>query len=140
VTAIDGCVSIARDDDCLTGWSLTIIDRTPRACGVAIGPPRRKTKDEVLTMADTKPSAAHPDSSQPAAVTEPVTPTLPTGTEDLRARRLDRIAARAREIYEARGSEHGQDLDDWLQAEREIDSAIEMEERAGDAEDDADDA
>jgi hypothetical protein len=36
--------------------------------------------------------------------------------------RLDRIARRAHEIYVARGGVHGKDLDDWLQAEREIDA------------------
>jgi hypothetical protein len=41
------------------------------------------------------------------------------------ARRLDRIARRAHEIYDARGGQHGKDLDDWLQAEREIDAEIE---------------
>jgi hypothetical protein len=35
---------------------------------------------------------------------------------------MDRIARRAHEIYEARGGEHGKALDDWLQAEREIDA------------------
>jgi hypothetical protein len=34
--------------------------------------------------------------------------------------RLDEIAARAHEIYLARGAEAGHELDDWLQAEREI--------------------
>jgi len=34
---------------------------------------------------------------------------------------MDRIAKRAHEIYESRGGEHGKALDDWLQAEREID-------------------
>ena len=41
--------------------------------------------------------------------------------------RLDRIARRAREIYETRGGAHGRDLDDWLAAEREIDAEIEKE-------------
>ena len=36
--------------------------------------------------------------------------------------RMNRIARRAHEIYEARGGEHGKALEDWLQAEREIDS------------------
>ena len=36
--------------------------------------------------------------------------------------RMNRIAARARQIYEARGGENGKALDDWLQAEREIDA------------------
>jgi hypothetical protein len=30
------------------------------------------------------------------------------------------IARRAYEIFLARGAEHGHDLDDWLQAEREV--------------------
>lgn len=30
------------------------------------------------------------------------------------------IAHRAYELYLARGQEHGHDLDDWLQAEREL--------------------
>jgi Protein of unknown function (DUF2934) len=32
----------------------------------------------------------------------------------------EKIEARAHEIYLARGSEPGHELDDWLQAEREI--------------------
>ena len=32
----------------------------------------------------------------------------------------DRIAARAYELYLARGGSHGQDWDDWLEAEREL--------------------
>jgi len=43
--------------------------------------------------------------------------------------RMNRIARRAHEIYEARGGEHGRDLDDWLRAEREIDSEIEDEQK-----------
>jgi DUF2934 family protein len=38
---------------------------------------------------------------------------------------MNRIARRAHEIYEARGGEHGKALEDWLQAEREIDAADE---------------
>ena len=30
------------------------------------------------------------------------------------------IAARAHEIFQSRSGEHGRDLDDWLQAEREV--------------------
>jgi hypothetical protein len=32
----------------------------------------------------------------------------------------DQIAQRAHEIFIARGSAHGRDLDDWLQAEQEL--------------------
>ena len=38
--------------------------------------------------------------------------------------RMNRIARRAHEIYEARGGAHGKALEDWLQAEREIDAEI----------------
>jgi Protein of unknown function (DUF2934) len=39
--------------------------------------------------------------------------------------RMNRIARRAHELYEARGGKnHGNALEDWLQAEREIDDAI----------------
>jgi hypothetical protein len=43
---------------------------------------------------------------------------------EFRDDRLERIARRAFEIYEARGGAHGQDLDDWLQAEQQIDAEI----------------
>jgi hypothetical protein len=39
--------------------------------------------------------------------------------------RLTRIARRAHEIYEARGGEHGKAMEDWLQAEREVDAEME---------------
>jgi hypothetical protein len=45
--------------------------------------------------------------------------------------RMNRIAQRAYEIYEARGGEHGKSLEDWLQAEREIDAEIDREETRG---------
>ncbi|MCC7007380.1 MAG: DUF2934 domain-containing protein [Acidobacteria bacterium] len=54
---------------------------------------------------------------------------LPTPAEEMRDQRLERVAARAYEIYEARGGEAGQDLDDWLQAEREVDLEIAEENR-----------
>ena len=36
--------------------------------------------------------------------------------------RLDRISQRAYAIYQARGGDHGRSLDDWLEAERQIDA------------------
>ena len=36
--------------------------------------------------------------------------------------RLERISQRAHALYEARGGQNGRDLEDWLRAEREIDS------------------
>ena len=43
--------------------------------------------------------------------------------------RPNRIARRAHEIYEARAGEHGKALEDWLQAEREIDADIETSQK-----------
>jgi hypothetical protein len=57
----------------------------------------------------------------------PIERSLPVPEEGLREQRMERIAARAFELYEARGGEHGLDLDDWLQAEQQIDSAIEKD-------------
>jgi hypothetical protein len=51
-------------------------------------------------------------------------PSLDTPELDLRDQRHERIAARAFELYQARGGEHGQDLADWLQAERQVDEEI----------------
>ena len=36
--------------------------------------------------------------------------------------RMNRIAERAHEIYQSRGGAEGRALEDWLQAEREIDT------------------
>ena len=41
--------------------------------------------------------------------------------------RLARIAQRAHEIYVARGGQDGKAMDDWLQAEREVDAEIDIE-------------
>ena len=43
--------------------------------------------------------------------------------------RLARIARRAHEIYDARGGQHGKAIDDWLQAEREIDAEMDAEDQ-----------
>jgi Protein of unknown function (DUF2934) len=42
------------------------------------------------------------------------------GVNDASAAADDAIAARAYELYQARGGTHGADMDDWLQAEREL--------------------
>ncbi len=38
----------------------------------------------------------------------------------------DQIAERAYQLFEARGGQHGQDVDDWLTAERELTSPAEQ--------------
>lgn len=55
-------------------------------------------------------------------------PTMPIATGEIASpvARLaatpthDEIARRAHQLYEARGGEHGRDVEDWLRAEREL--------------------
>jgi hypothetical protein len=44
----------------------------------------------------------------------------PSTADDRSGVTADAIARRAFEFYRARGGGHGQDVDDWLQAEREL--------------------
>jgi len=54
--------------------------------------------------------------------------TVPTATGDIpnsvespaRGPTHDEIARRAYQLYEARGGEHGRNVDDWFEAEREL--------------------
>jgi hypothetical protein len=47
--------------------------------------------------------------------------TEPVASESIRSEAdRDRVAERAYELYMARGGEHGQDMEDWLTAEREV--------------------
>lgn len=56
------------------------------------------------------------------APTEPIATTPMAAPEtDSGPSRLDRISQRAYEIYERRGGGNGREMEDWLQAEREID-------------------
>lgn len=57
-----------------------------------------------------------------SADTATATATLPQSAGDTTAADTDRdrIAARAYELYLARGGTHGMDMDDWLNAEREV--------------------
>ena len=45
--------------------------------------------------------------------------------------RMSKIARRAHEIYEARGGTDGRALEDWLQAEREVDAETDAGPGAG---------
>lgn len=47
----------------------------------------------------------------------------------------DRIAQRAYERYEARGREDGHDMEDWLEAERELEEGVSSESTANDERD-----
>ncbi len=45
---------------------------------------------------------------------------LSSATQELATDHQARIAARAFELYERRGRTHGSDVQDWLQAEKEL--------------------
>jgi len=66
----------------------------------------------------------NPNSGSRQAQSQASTPKSPEAAPkpDERPSRLasERIAARAYEIFVARGSEHGHDQEDWYQAEREL--------------------
>ena len=46
-----------------------------------------------------------------------------TTSDDLSQEQVEKIRQRAFELYEARGREEGHDIDDWLQAEAEIEAS-----------------
>jgi hypothetical protein len=63
------------------------------------------------------------DNTNTATMTPPSTPAVVSGSPTSSPQsRLERIAQRAYAIYERRGGENGSSMDDWLQAEREIDA------------------
>jgi len=66
---------------------------------------RRKTADAVTSAADRSSKS------------------LPNQSATMTARD---IARRAYELYEKRGREHGHDLDDWLQAERDLRNSVRL--------------
>jgi hypothetical protein len=90
----------------------------------------------MLETASTKPQRRRAERS----ATPRTTDSTPQNTGDLSVSigssphqppesRMNRIARRAHEIYEARGGEYGKALEDWLQAEREIDAELSAEPR-----------
>lgn len=64
------------------------------------------------------------DNTNTATMTPPsTTPAVVSGSPTSSPQsRLERIAQRAYAIYERRGGDNGSSMDDWLQAEREIDA------------------
>jgi hypothetical protein len=84
-------------------------------------PPRRRAKDrqsdrgtDPNRTTDPSRSSAH-DAEPNDGIDQQTAAAAP-----LDGREPDAIARRAYELYVARGGSDGQDLDDWLQAEREI--------------------
>jgi hypothetical protein len=88
----------------------------------------------MLETASTKPQRRRADRSDSRRATDSTpqregdfSPENTSAAHQRPASRMSRIARRAHELYEARGGEHGKALEDWLQAEREIDSELSAE-------------
>jgi hypothetical protein len=62
------------------------------------------------------------DREQPESLTPDVGAPQAAGDTTVGYADRDRVAARAYELYVSRGGNDGQALDDWLQAERELQS------------------
>ena len=70
-----------------------------------------------------------------ARAPRPGTSTQPSFSESRRD--ADRIAQRAYERYEARGREDGHDMDDWFEAERELQGSTSSDDTETDVNPDA---
>ena len=82
---------------------------TSTASVLTLTPRQRDTARNTNSMDDAPPPASAREAKRDASVAEP---------------RIERIARRAHELYEARGGTDGRALEDWLQAEREIDAEL----------------
>ena len=85
----------------------------------------------MFETASTKRQGRHADSASSSRAIdgtrrdEPgLSPSGPKTLEPFPGSRMNRIAHRAHEIYKGRGGEHGKAVEDWLQAEREIDAEL----------------
>ena len=72
----------------------------------------KSTRSNKKTSATAGEVATAPRANRPRTPRAPETP--PNGVE------RDAIARRAYEIFQARGGQHGYEIEDWLQAEREL--------------------
>jgi len=72
---------------------------------------RRQSSDETTTTTTTAPAAAP---APPAAAPAPLAPAFVAEIPH------DKIAARAAEIWDRKGRPHGQDVQNWMEAEAEL--------------------
>ena len=84
---------------------------------------RRRRSDNKPPVAESAPVTTKPDTTtDPDAVTnaETVTDTEQVSHPPASRPGPEAIAARAYDLYLERGAQHGSDVEDWLQAEREL--------------------
>jgi Protein of unknown function (DUF2934) len=78
------------------------------------------TKKEPRSPARRASRSATPSRPRPASAAGPAAAPARGGNGTGPAHRADAVAVRAYELYLARGGAHGHDVQDWLQAEREL--------------------
>jgi len=81
----------------------------------------RRAAQEAAATPESTPSSA--DDRGAAAAVPGAASAVPGARPRRRVATREQIAARAYAIYMARGGTHGYDIEDWLQAERELGSA-----------------
>jgi hypothetical protein len=74
----------------------------------------------VLKKENKKPAKKAGRPKKPQAPTMPISDPLSLNSPSTNGNVDPRIAERAYELYHHRGGHHGQDLEDWLAAEREV--------------------
>ena len=76
----------------------------------------RQAKVVLIKKENKKPARQKAAKNLTMAIAEPLMMNSPSTNGNVEAR----IAERAYELYHHRGGHHGQDLEDWLTAEREV--------------------
>ncbi len=79
-----------------------------------------KAKMVLIKKENKKPTKKARQSKMPQATTIPISDPLLLNSSSTTGNIDSRIADRAYELYQHRGGHHGQDLEDWLNAEREV--------------------
>ncbi len=79
-----------------------------------------KTKMVLIKKENKNPTKKAHQSKMPQASTIPISDALLLNSSSTTGNIDSRIADRAYELYQQRGGHHGQDLEDWLNAEREL--------------------
>ena len=119
--------TISRTNGRAKTTTRTTVRRT--AAAGAVAPKQPAAEVRVRRKTDVRP-AAEPAGFAPAGPIAQVAPAAPLAQKPVGAGRaapaaayvptLDEIALRAYQIYQRRGGMHGHDVDDWVEAERQL--------------------
>jgi hypothetical protein len=109
-------------------------------CGAVVSDETRPRKSRAKTSStplevprSRRRSSVSPPHGDALGQAHPEVPAVPVDPEPVRpdARRDERIARRAFELFEARGGVNGDSTQDWLEAERQVDAEIAAESNRG---------